>query len=162
MTTLGDFLDRVEQTREGCWEWTGSRHRQGYGQLGTGLAHREVYRITHGVPREDMGKIPAIRHRCDNPPCVNPLHLEAGTQGDNIEDYLRRGRERERRGNPASAKLTEEIVARMRREARAGKSITELAKGEKVSLSGAFQAVRGKTWKFVTEPPVHKNKPREL
>jgi len=33
-----------------------------------------------------------VRHRCDNPPCINPEHLITGTQGQNIQDMIDRGR----------------------------------------------------------------------
>ena len=39
-----------------------------------------------------------VRHKCDNPPCVNPDHLEIGTASDNSQDredrkrgYISRG-----------------------------------------------------------------------
>lgn len=34
-----------------------------------------------------------IRHTCDNPRCINPQHLIAGTQADNIRDKVERGRQ---------------------------------------------------------------------
>lgn len=33
-----------------------------------------------------------VRHKCDNNPCIEPTHLELGTQGDNIRDAFARGR----------------------------------------------------------------------
>lgn len=77
-----------------CWEWKGSRTETNYGQfrsMGTTvLAHRFSYEL-------HKGKIPEglfVRHHCDNPPCVNPNHLEVGTARDNNDDKKKRGRSR--------------------------------------------------------------------
>ena len=60
----------------GCWLWTGARDPLGYGRLTfrrrNYLAHRWVY-------TELVGPIPerhALHHRCENPSCVRPSHLE--------------------------------------------------------------------------------------
>ncbi|WP_419146536.1 HNH endonuclease signature motif containing protein [Pseudomonas nitroreducens] len=77
-----------------CWEWTGSKDGHGYGTLSAGggrppqKAHRIAFEMAHGP-------IPAglvVRHKCDNPGCVNPNHLEVGTQKDNSADMVARGR----------------------------------------------------------------------
>jgi len=75
-----------------CWVWTGHRNRQQYGAVywnkTSCRAHRVVYEIL-------VGKIPPgklICHKCDNPPCVNPDHLFVGTQVENIQDSLKKGR----------------------------------------------------------------------
>lgn len=85
----------VEDHKTGCWVWQRSRHcTGGYGQLNIGgrpmLAHRFSWERTNG-------KIPPgmqVMHKCDNPACVRPGHLELGTNLDNIIDKRRKGRER--------------------------------------------------------------------
>ncbi|MHA6903314.1 HNH endonuclease signature motif containing protein (plasmid) [Ralstonia syzygii subsp. celebesensis] len=57
----------------------------------TQLAHRVAYCEHHGLCLDAIkGKV--VRHRCDNPTCVNPEHLELGTQADNMQDKKARGR----------------------------------------------------------------------
>lgn len=48
------------------------------------------------------GEIPdknVIRHKCDNPACINPSHLEIGTQKDNMKDAEKRNRAKIRSGS---------------------------------------------------------------
>jgi hypothetical protein len=71
------------QRGDGCWEWIGQRDEDGYGRLGSQLAHRLMVDAPRGI---------AVLHTCDNPPCVNPAHLVLGSQADNCEDMARKGR----------------------------------------------------------------------
>lgn len=51
--------------------------------------------ISHLIYEEHHGEIPdglVVRHTCDNPPCINPDHLIIGTQAQNIQDMIDRGR----------------------------------------------------------------------
>lgn len=68
-----------------CWIWQGSKDKDGYGKLQvekkTWRAHRLSYILFNGdIP---FGKV--IDHLCSNMDCVNPEHLEAVTQGENIK-----------------------------------------------------------------------------
>lgn len=82
-------------TSDGCWEWRGDRNELGYGRLTLvrkGLDKARVHRLMF---ERYSGPIPAglvVRHKCDNPPCSNPDHLELGTQNDNVQDMIDRGR----------------------------------------------------------------------
>ena len=77
----------------GCVETEGSRLPTGYGQRTVQWRqvsqHRVAFEQAWGI------KIPPgmlIMHTCDNPPCVNPLHLMLGTIKTNADDMVRKGR----------------------------------------------------------------------
>jgi hypothetical protein len=69
-----------------CLIWDGGRFPTGYGAFwfrgGMKYAHRFCYEFHHGEIPEGM----YVRHLCDNPPCVNLLHLEVGTPSQNHFD----------------------------------------------------------------------------
>lgn len=86
------FWIKVKQT-ERCWEWTSCLNNNGYGSFRLkeeSLAHRISYQIFHGKIDEKI----QILHKCDNPKCVNPDHLFAGTHSDNMKDKAKKGRAR--------------------------------------------------------------------
>ncbi len=76
------FWEKVDQSGS-CWVWTGSSSPRGYGTFGMGsrtegtrttaAAHRVAYWLEHGIwsSRERQ-----LHHRCENPSCVRPSHLE--------------------------------------------------------------------------------------
>lgn len=76
----------------GCWEWLGSKNSQGYGNFGTryraGSNRRYVIEKAHRVAYElCIGPIPegmTLDHLCRNHSCVNPAHLEAVTNRENV------------------------------------------------------------------------------
>lgn len=94
-TTLAQRMwSRAVKQPGGCWEWQGYRMPSGHGQIGipgrrVTTTHRVAWEIANGraIPQGLM-----VRHRCDNPPCINPKHLEIGTAADNSRDAVERGR----------------------------------------------------------------------
>ena len=52
--------------------------------------HRLAYAEHHGIDIDDVP--PLLRHKCDNPRCVNPHHLLPGSHQDNANDRVSRGR----------------------------------------------------------------------
>jgi hypothetical protein len=81
--TRARFWSHVDKSG-GCWLWTSAILSNGYGRVTIGriglLAHRVAYEF-------EMGPIPdglTIDHLCRVRHCVNPAHLEAVTNGENI------------------------------------------------------------------------------
>lgn len=95
----------------GCLNWIGHATERGYGMLKiragfTVRSHRFAYYLAHGEFDQSMN----VLHTCDNPRCVNPLHLFLGTTKDNSDDMVTKGRSLKGERNPES-KLTNTIVA---------------------------------------------------
>jgi hypothetical protein len=76
----------------GCWNWiTKSRHEFGYGKIGYLGRRFDAHRVAAFLWLKLPIDSPAVvRHKCDNPSCCNPKHLEIGTQHDNILDMISR------------------------------------------------------------------------
>ena len=72
-----------------CWTWEAARNAKGYGRSSRlGMAHRMAYILVNGPLNDNE----IVRHRCDNPSCCNPRHLIKGSQKDNMQDCVSRGR----------------------------------------------------------------------
>ena len=70
--------------------------------------HVYIYEMMFGLPPKDH----IIRHKCDNPMCINPEHLESGTFYDNNRDIVERGRRAKE--IPRKTHLTAEQAAEIR------------------------------------------------
>lgn len=68
-----------------CWEWTAGHLPKGYGvfypshEMPVG-AHRFAYELVKGPIADGL----VIDHLCNRPHCVNPAHLQAVTQRENL------------------------------------------------------------------------------
>lgn len=93
------FWSKVDKSAgpDGCWLYTGFRKWDGYGWLARKMdgkvrwltAHRYAWMVAHGgEPADGLH----ILHKCDNPPCCNPAHLQLGTHQENMADMAAKGR----------------------------------------------------------------------
>lgn len=116
---------------------------------GKALAHRVAYELTYG-------RIPTglhICHRCDTPACVNPNHLFLGTNMDNINDRVAKGRSWKgpwRKGETvATSKFTAAQIIAMRQSYVAGISATDLAVQFGMKRTAINDVVNGRSWKHL-------------
>ena len=120
----------------GCWEWRGTKSH-GYGYFWYGdvnrRAHRLIWELLYGPIPDGM----QVCHRCDNRACVRPDHLFLGTQSDNIQDSITKGRFSRNAGRPSerhrgewngNAKLTWDQAMEIRQRVDNGESGRALAK----------------------------------
>lgn len=140
------FWEKVDKSAD-CWIWLGHIDKYGYGKFWNYLSHRFAWILTNG----EIPKGLYVCHHCDNPSCVNPAHLFLGTQQDNMDDMVKKGRTSpplgERNG---CSKLTEKDVLEIRRRLKVDKvSMYRLAKEYRVSATNIRSIALKETWKHV-------------
>lgn len=135
------FKCRESSSKPGCWEWTGATcgHKLKYGTLSyRGQVYKVTRLIKHLISSFDLNSDLLILHHCDNPLCVNPEHLYAGTARDNVRDC--RERNRISRGEKHSpAKLSDKQVNQLRLDYAGGMSSYALSRKYKVHNAYAWR-----------------------
>lgn len=124
-----------------CWEWRGGLNNKCYGLIGVDSGKLKL--ATHVRWFLKYGYWPKqLNHTCDNSLCIRLSHLYEGTQKQNTEDKVKRGR--------AGKKLTEEKVIKMRilRESK-GWTQEKLGKYFNVGQQSVSRALNKKTWGHV-------------
>lgn len=137
------------EDKNGCFVCTS----HAFGRDGYPIVKRrgKMKRLSHVIYEECFGFLEdgqIILHKCDNPTCVNPEHLRAGTPQENSEDMKRKNRQA-RGSKNASAKLTEEDVINIRKMRNGGKTLLQIANKFNVSMANVSDICRRKVWKHV-------------
>ena len=130
-----------------CWEWEGASHPRGYGKIYDGTrmtyAHRVALEWVLGRP-----PIGYVLHKCDNPRCLRPSHLEEGDQAENLRQCRERGRNNKGEVNGRS-KLTADIVREIRRQVSAGLPRPVLARQYGITEAYISTLVNRKRWSHI-------------
>jgi hypothetical protein len=87
------IMSKVAVADGGCWLWSGSMQRNGYGYTTWRIDGKWKHARVHRLFYEDyVGPIPdglEIDHTCRVRNCVNPDHLRAVTHADNLKTRVR-------------------------------------------------------------------------
>lgn len=133
----------------GCLELiVGLKNKRGYGsvkregrQIGT---HRWIFFINNSYIPE------VVMHKCDNPKCINPLHLEAGNNKKNAEDMVKKNRQCYGEKNKGGNKLNE-IQVKQIKSLIPTMSLQKIANQFNVSKKMILLIKQGKRWKYVKD-----------
>lgn len=88
----------IPEPMSGCWLWLGATRLTGlaYGAFYLKGRREQAHRVSFAIYKceGDMSALSGrlVLHSCDLPACVNPDHLDIGTQAENIQQAYRRGR----------------------------------------------------------------------
>ncbi len=151
----------IPEPNSGCWLWVAGQFGTRYGAFSIKsvnyCAHQVSFALSGGIVTDEK---PHVLHSCNTRECVNPAHLRAGSQQDNVDDAIRHGnhglaltaypRIRAKGSRHGMSRLTEETVLAIRAEyARYRNTHSELAKKYGVSKPTIQKIVSRSYWRHV-------------
>lgn len=138
-----------------CVYWEKCKDKDGYGMTFHNgkvvRAHRLAYCEANNLDLVEIKRL-VVRHRCNNPSCVNPEHLLVGTQADNNRDRANANRSHRPFGEKnCSAVLSEPAVREIKLRNNRGLNVTHEALGREFGVSQATisRILSGKRWGYV-------------
>lgn len=140
------LFNRCALSESGCWEWTRAKDARGYGMFSYQGKDKRAHRVSFQAFKGPISTGLVICHSCDNPSCINPNHLRAGTMKENMADREARGRRDVRGEQIGTAKLTEKDVLEIRAS---DLSLVALADKYGIDKSNVWLVRAGKSWKHL-------------
>lgn len=152
------FWSNVDKSAgdDGCWNWTRAKFHYGHGATTVVCgklakqfhAHRLAWAYVHNEPVADNRDGKFLLHSCDNPSCVNPKHLRFGTQKENMQDRVDRGRSGKGESNPRN-KITEATAIHILHLFRSGVKTKAIVEQTGVSKRAVQHIIYRTGWKHL-------------
>ena len=132
-----------------AWDWIGAIKSNGYGHFivhgHTILAHRYAYVAAH---QEAIPEGILVCHHCDNRRCCNPNHLFLGSNKENLQDMVVKGRKNQVSGEACGgSKLSLVDVESIRNLHLSGLTTREIAKIYHIAPSQAWRISNNVSWR---------------
>lgn len=156
------FWKKVDIQRDDeCWLWTGGKNKKGYGEFWFPLRgkHTRAHQVSWILKYGDIQDGYCVLHSCDNPSCVNPYHLFLGTNQDNVDDKMKKGRwsstflsgvNHPQHGERSKFhKLTETDVLEIRKLKSQGMSLRRIGNKFGVSHGVVNNIIQGRKWAWL-------------
>ena len=149
------FWEKVDKSGE-CWIWMGGVAGSGYGVFrGADGRMTSAHRIAYWLERGEIPEGNVVCHTCDVKLCVRPDHLWCGTQKQNMDDMIAKGRaakgeqlnHHSQKGSlNYAAKLDEFVVVEIKRLLEEGISQAEVARKTGVTRANVWNIKHKKSW----------------
>lgn len=131
-----------------CWQWTAFATPDGYGMITVEGKPSYAHRLSYAMHVSAIPKGLHVRHKCDNPGCLNPSHLLVGTPAQNSNDARERGRLSPGNRGPW-VKLTEAEVKEIRQLLADGVTQVVIAAKFDLCRNSVSSIATKKTWKHI-------------
>lgn len=148
------FWSKIDKSAgpTGCWIWQDTPDWSGYGLIKIDGKTRKATHIALLLAGKER---PSSKHNgchtCDVTLCVQPLHLFWGTQDQNVQDAIDKGRHISGQ-RVATAKLTDEKVANILHLIAEGYNNQQLARMFGTSDSAISDIRHNITWRHIPRP----------
>lgn len=146
----------------GCWEWKGTLS-EGRGVVTIGGRRDYAYRVAFEVWSGPIPEGLFVCHDCDNPRCINPAHLFAGTHDDNVADMVSKDRSIHGTRNHYAV-LEPDAVTQIRKLLSAGITQDAISRQFNVARTTVSAISTGRSWRRVQESAIvyRPGEPKEL
>lgn len=150
------IMSRVNIKKNGCWEWQRALTKSGYGVASVNRKYIRAHRLAYLA---FIGEIPfgkLVCHKCDNTKCCNPDHLFLGTNYENTQDMIKKGRRKI--GHKFPRKHSNKTIKKCFDLWKSGNSIIEISKKTKVHFTTVYYLIKKHSKKILGDDYVFESK----